>query len=854
MKQYIYIIQRIFVFSILFSLTVNTVFAQQSAITTVKGQVIDAQTNETLPYAGVFLEGTKVSSNTDMNGNFMVHTTAPVKKIRVGYVGYETMFVNVRQGETQNIKIQLKQNLKEINEVLVTPKKRKYRNKNNPAVELINQVIDHRSENKKENLSALEYEKYEKIEFALSNISEKFKNRKALRKFQFVFDNLDTTELSGKEVLPVYLKESLSRFYSRKNPSEKKDNLEAYKMVSFDGYVDNQGITEFLKYLYQDVDIYSNSITFLTNPFLSPIASTAPAFYKYFILDTLEIANYKCIKLSFAPRNKTDMLFQGFMYITMDSSYAVKKIEMSVNKDINLNWVKSAKIQQEFEKEQKQGWVMTKDELSVDFGISQSKMGVFGKRSVSYKDYKLNYPRPENYYNTPDPGTGAELENKNESFWKVRRHDPLSHSEAGIYLVMDSIQHIPAFRRAMDIFTVLFAGYKDYGYFEIGPINTFYSYNPIEGIRIRFGGRTTPKFSKKLTLETYAAYGDRDKKMKYYFGTTYSLTKRNIFEFPVKYIKASFQDETKIPGQDLQFIQEDNILLSIKRGVNDKLFYNKKFTLEHLNEFPNHLSFTLGYSYTQQRPAGNLYFNTDNYAIHTNTQPLLKISEVYGNIRFAPHEQFYQGKIYRLPFINKYPIFQLQYTAGLKFLGNDYDYQNLKLTISKRFFWPLLGYTDFILEGDKIFGKVPYPLLDIHRANQTYSYQILSYNLMNFLEFVSDQYASLNIDHCFNGFFFNRIPLVKKLKFRELISCKVLYGSLTKQNNPDYHPELFKFPTYEDGTPETYTLNKKPYVEASAGIGNILKVFRVDLVKRLSYLNNPHVSSTGIRVRFKLDF
>lgn len=828
--------------------------AQPGVTTIIKGIVIDDQTNDPLPFAGVLLEGTKLSTNTDTLGKFVFQTSLAVKRIKVVSVGYETTFILVKPGQTQNVTIRMKPNVKEINEVIVVPKKKRYRNKNNPAVELIEKVINHKDANRKENLSYLEYEKYEKVTFALSNISERFKHRKIFRKFQFVFDNIDTTKLLGAEIMPIYLKETLTKSYNRKTPAANKDSIEANKMVNFNGNIDNKGISEYLKFLYQDIDIYINNITFLTNPFLSPIAATAPAFYKYYIMDTLDIAEVRCVKLSFAPRTKTDMLFQGFMYITLDSTYAVKRIEMSVNKDINLNWVKSVSIQQEFNKIENQGWLLSRDDLSVDFGITQNKMGVFGERVVSYNNYKINHPLPDKFYATKEEFRLKDKEIKDENFWKVHRHEPLTKSEEGIYTIMDSIQHIRIFRRTVEVFTFLFAGFKDFGYFEIGPVNTFYSYNPIEGLRLRFGGRTTPRLSQKLTFETYGAYGLNDQKYKYYLGTTYSLSTRNIYEFPVKSIKVSIQNDTKIPGQDLQFVQEDNILLSIKRGVNDKLFYNKKFMIEHLNEFSNHFSYTIGYGFTRQSPSGSLFFTNGNADLHVNTIPWIDISEVSLNLRYAPHEQFYQGKIYRASFASKYPVYQLQYTVGSKLIGNDFTYHNLRLTLSKRFYWPLLGYTDISLEGGKIFGKVPYPLLDIHRANQTYSYQILSYNLMNFLEFVSDQYGSLNFDHCFNGFFFNRIPVLKRLKFREVVTCKVLYGNLTSQNNPNLHPDLFKFPADADRNPLTFTLDKKPYVEVSAGISNIFKLFRVDMVQRLTYLDHPHVSATGVRVRFKMDF
>lgn len=392
------------------------------------------------------------------------------------------------------------------------------------------------------------------------------------------------------------------------------------------------------------------------------------------------------------------------------------------------------------------------------------------------------------------------------------------------------------------------------GIFEIGPVNTFYSFNPIEGTRLRFGGRTTPKFSNKLNFDTYVGYGFKDQNLKYYLSGTWSFTPHSIYEFPVKSLSMSYQNDTKIPGQDLQFIQEDNILLSIKRGVNDKLFYNKTFKTEHLNEFDNHFSYTLGYQFTKEAPGGNLYFNYTDFMSHYNDVKTINISEFYLKLRYAPNEMFYQGKSFRIPVISKYPVFELDINAGSKLWANSYNYANVRLSISKRFYFSVLGYSDVEWEAGKIFGTVPYPLLDIHRANQTYSYQILSYNLMNFLEFVSDKYTSINIDHCFNGFFLNKIPLIRNLGLRENVTCKILWGSISNNNDPRQNANLFQFPVDANGKPITYTLDKVPYIEGSVGIGNIFKIFRVDLVKRFTYLDHQNISEIGLRMRFKFDF
>ncbi len=822
---------------------ISHVNGQQVKKTVLKGIVVDGQTNSPIPAAAVVVEsttnGVTEGTTTDSEGNFLLSTNIPNPSLRVSRVGYETEIVKIFNGSTDLIKVSLTSSLTELDEVVVKARKVRYRNKNNPAVSLIDSVIANKDNNRNENFDFLKYGKYDKVQFAISNISESVKKSKALKKFRFVFDNIDTTKQPGKEVLPLYIKETISDCYYRKSPKASKEIILADKMVDFKGYLSNEGITAYLRYLYQNINIYDNNVIFLTNQFLSPIAKSAPIFYRYYIVDTVDIADIKCARLFFTPRNKTDMLFQGYMFITLDGSYALRKIDMGVNKNINLNWVKDVKIAQEFENTLQQGWVLTNDEFSVDFGFNQNGLGIFGQRSVTYKNYEINKEINDNLFSSSSPK--LDEVQKSDAYWEENRFVQLTQSEQGIYSTMDSLQQVPAFKRTMDAFRIAIAGFHDFGPFEIGPIATFYSYNQIEGTRIKFGGRTTPKLNKKLIFDGYLAYGFKDKKYKYNIGASYSFTDKTVYDFPVKSLKLNYQQDTKIPGQELYFVQEGNALMSVKRGVDDKLFYNRTFKAEYLNEFENHFSYALGYNYTRQSPGGSLKFSP------------IDISEVSLNLRYAPHEKFYQGKMFRDPVTSKYPVLQFKFTNGSKLIGNDYNYSSFKLSISKKFFPALIGYTAVTWEAGKLLGEVPYPLLTIHNANQTYYYQSIAYNLMNFLEFVSDQYTSLNVDHCFNGFIFNKLPLIKKLSLREIVTCKVLYGGLSKSNNPDFNSDLMKFPVDKYGNPTTFALGGKPYVEVGFGISNIFRFIRIDFVQRLTYLDHPNVSKTGVRMMFKFD-
>lgn len=823
--------------------------------TVIKGSVFDSKTKEPLPFANILFLGSTTGTTSDYDGRYTIETSKKYLQLEARYVGYKPKVIEVQYGKTQDIHFALESNNSVLKEVVVKSGKQKYSKKNNPAVEIIEKVIANKQKNRKANFDYYQYEKYQKLEFALSNISEGFRNKKIFKNFQFVFDNLDSSKMNGKPLLPVYLKENVSDVYYRKEPRSTKEIMKGERFVNFSEFINDESLAEYFQYLYQDIDIYESNVPLFGNLFLSPIANMAPTFYRFYLMDTVYIDGDSCFQISFYPRTRTDYLFQGDLFITKNESYAVREVRMTVNKEINLNWVKELAIRQRFIKADTLGYILDKDEIMADFGVFNAKMGIFGQRNVSYKNFVFNQPRAEEDYGGPALVELDQANNENDSFWNELRHDTLTKSEAGVYMAMDSLQKVPSFRTFMDIATILLAGYKVAGPVEIGPVNTFYSFNPVEGFRMRLGARTTPAFSTKMLFESYGAYGFKDHKFKYFLGGTFSLAPDRISVFPVKEFRVKYQKDTKIPGQELQFIQEDNFLLSFKRGENDKWLYNETFDLQYIQEFKNHTSFSIEAKRLTQQPAGSLFFSHVKYGDALNAVEQIQTMELGATLRWAPNEQFFQGKLYRTPLPNKHPIFTLRYNLGLKdVLGGEYAYHNLSFNFSKRILFPQFGFADATLEGGKVFGKVPFPLLFIHRANQTYSYQVQSYNLMNFLEFVSDQFISFNYNHYLGGFLFNRVPLLKKLKWREVFSVKLLYGGIRDENNPDLDPTLFKLPTTVDGIPITYSLEEKPYVEASIGIYNIFKLVRLDYVRRLNYLDHPGVSKSGIRARIRFEF
>jgi Family of unknown function (DUF5686)/CarboxypepD_reg-like domain len=824
------------------------------AQTIVKGTITNASNHKPMAFVSVYFKGGKgVVSGED--GTYLLSTVNnKLTQVEFSYGGYKKISRQVEADKEIVLDVEMEQPV--MSEVVVKAKRGKYSNKDNPAVELIRKVIDNRDKNRITAYDYVQYQQYEKMELSLTNKPEKLMKNKLLKNYVFILDNQDTTKVEGKALVPVYLEETLSDKYFRKNPEKEKIFITGQKKVNFGEFVDNNGISSYVNKLYADINVYDNNITILTNQFLSPVANGAPTFYRFYIRDTVEADGIQLIRLNFMPRNTNDLLFKGTLYVTLDGNYAVQKLNMSVSKNANLNWTRGLRIKQDFERGTDGRYHLAMSNMLAEFAFTKnSDAGIMGERTVSFKNFIINQPAPDSIYKRPGIAAGYDPPDPGDSFWVANRHQQLTDIEAKVYSNIDSLRNMKSYRRFMDIATLVLAGYKNFGGYEVGPLNAFYSFNPVEGFRLRAGGRTTPAFSKRIYLENYIAYGFKDQKTKYFLSTAYSLNRKSIYTFPMNYVKLSYQYDTKIPGQELQFVQEDNFLLSFKRGENDKFLYNNIFKAEYVREFGKNISYTFGFKNWKQSPAGAITFDKTIGNREVSVKDITT-TELSAEIRWAPNEQFYQGKVYRIPIFNKYPILKLRYIAGIKGLFNsEYNYHNLNLNIFKRVYFSQFGYADISAEGGYIFGKLPYPLLTIHRANQTYAYQLNSFNLMNALEFISDHYASVNMDYYFNGFILNKIPLVKKLKLREVASAKILYGGVRDENNPATMQSYLNFPkSASTGTPSTFALNSQPYVEVSVGLANIFKLFRVDLVKRLTYLNNPEVSQWGIRTRVKFDF
>ncbi len=825
----------------------------QQRVTHVKGVVQDAANGEPVAFAYVYFPGKNIAVMTDLKGNFELESRWAGDVLVISSLGYHADTLKVIVGTRQEFQIKLEPNHTVLEAVEVTSRQREtYRNRDNPAVELMRNVIRHKSDNRLESKDYYQYEKYEKTEFSLNNFTEKMWNSRALRDFQFLKRYIDTSTVNGKPYLPMFLKETLSDHFFRKSPRTSRTIVKGSKMVGIDQYFDQSGIDQYLTQLIGNINIYDNDIALLDNRFVSPLSIIAPQFYKFFIRDTLEVKGTPCIHLSFLPRNPEDLGFSGHLYITNDSAYAVKKIVMNFVKKINLNFINDLELEQEFDLFEGM-WVLSLDHLTVDFNILESEKvaGIYARRHASYDKFAFDTPLPDSAYSGVAQSLRlSDAEKHSEAYWDSVRHAPLSTSEAGIYTMIDTLKRVPAFKRALDVVMTLITGYVEFKKFDFGPVDAIFSHNEIEGFRFRLGGRTNSGFHKHLFLETYGAYGFSDQKFKYMGEITWSFPEReyHAWEYPINSLSVSYEYNTQIPGQRLFYATSDNILLSFQRGTVDKMTYDRTLNMEYQKEFKGGLGVKLSLKNLESKTAGSLL-----YAIQQPDESLLKIpgittTEATLRLRFAPNEKFYQNKRNRIPMNSTSPVIMVQHTLGIKgLMDGAYHFNKTEASIQKRFWISTLGSLDVLGKYGKVWGALPYPLLIIHNANQTYSYRTEAYNMMNFLEFISDEFISVDLHYNMNGFLLNKIPIIKKLKWREVMTFKSLWGNLSDRNMPQNNPGLFVFPTDKDGNPAAFSLGSKPYMEASIGVTNILKLFRIDLVQRLSYRDNPNVSNLGIR-------
>lgn len=795
--------------------------------TKVRGKVVDAETKEPLPFVNIAFTGTTIGCITDFNGDYYLETREEVDSLLISYMGYDPQVFAVRKHAFVTINANLEASQITLDEIIVKPGE-------NPAFRILRNINDNKPRNNPSNHDNYYCEVYNKMELDVNNIDDDFKKQRVFKHFQFIFDYVDTSAITGKSYLPVFISETISELSSQRKPKKRKEIIKANNISG----VENESVMQYTGQMYLEVNIYENYIPVFGKSFVSPIANFGKMYYKYYLVDSSYIDGQYCYQISFKPKRRQEPTFTGDFWVH-DTTWAIKKTKARIAEDANINFVNDLVSTQEYQMINDSLWFLKKDQLFVDFNLKDSTTGFFGRKTTSYKNVEINKKFPENYFNDQAweiTLTEEDANKKDTAFWNQHRHEKLSQKEENIYAMVDSIKEVPVFRTFVDIVTLFVTGYHVRGNLEFGPYYTFYSFNEIEGNRFRLGGRTSNAFSTKVMFNGHLAYGTKDEKFKYGLGAIYVFSKR-----PRETAEIQYKYDMEQLGQSDNAFMMDNILSSVlQRNPMDKLTLVEEVKLNYEKEWFEGFSNKLSFRYRKLHNSDNILFRDydDNYWDNITT------SELKLNTRFAYNEKFVYGEFERVSLGTPYPILNLDFTFGMKdVFGSDYQYLKTNLSVQHHFNINPLGRFNWIAEAGKIWGNVPYPLLKLHEGNETYAFDDYAFNMMNYYEFASDKYASLYCEHHFEGLFLNKIPLFRRLKWREVVYGKGLIGRISDRNR-----DIMYFPE------ETNDLSKKPYYEAGVGIENIFKIIRVDALWRLSYLNHPNIEKFGIRAKLQIIF
>jgi hypothetical protein len=803
-------------------------------VTKIMGTVRDANTGEPIPFANVIIRGTTIGVLTDFEGNYALEFKSTSDSIRAFIMGYQGITEPFRLNQFQTIDFHLTPQQVELPEVTITYK-------GNPALAILEKVIANRAKNTLMSFDTYQYEAYTKIEIDANNISEKFRNRKLFKPFEFVWSYVDTSTINGKSYLPVFLTETMSDVWFRKFPRSRKEIIKASKISG----LENESVSQFLGNLAQDYDVYKDYILVFEKNFVSPLASFGTDFYKYYLVDSLFIGNNWCYHIMFKPKRKQEPTFTGNLWIA-DTSFAVRRIFMQIADDANINFINDLEMEQIFTWTDSRFWMKTMDRISADFNIiddAKKIIGFFGHKTTWYSNFIFDVKENKRFSSIPaNTWIESGSNNKTDTWWNEARPTPLSKTENGIYEMVDSVKNIPIFKTYVDVVYGIVNGYLTWGKFELGPYFKLFSYNGVEGARFRIGGRTANTFSKRVQLQGYVAYGTLDQRFKY-SGDIMLMFGKN----PRMALTAMYKNDVEQLGMSPNAFSTDNILTSIfHRGPNDKLTMVQEYNIAYEHEWYNGLINTLGFSHREIFPLGSTEFiifpESGQKPEFLNS---IYTSEICFDTRISFRERFVNGEFYRYTLSSSYPIILIRYAYGIpNVFKSDYEYHKLTVNLQQWFNFSTIGWSKYLIEAGKIWGTLPYPLLKIHEGNQTFLFDEYASNLMNYYEFVSDLYISAYYTHHFDGLLFNHIPLFRKLKWREVVHLRGVYGTLTDQNS-----------SYSAFPGQLRPFGSKPYWEAGVGIENILKFIRVDAIWRMSHLDDfPNQKASQFGVFLSMNF
>ena len=815
-------------------ITANAIFAQ----TKVSGIVMD-KSNQPIPYANVVFKGSKEGIVTNEDGRFYIESPQTYTTLIISSAGFSEKEITLVKQVNYDFKIQLSEaeSLKEV--VVFTGKTSK---KNNPALDILRKIWERKRKNGLHLFDQYQMEKYEKVEFDMNTIDSAFMKSKIFKGMEFIFNQVDTSRITGKTYLPIFINESLYDVYGDNKLNKLKEKLKANKTSGFSG---NQQILSFVKDLYSDYNIYDNHLTFFDKSFTSPLSKTGIDVYNYILKDSTYIDKKWCYNIVFYPRRKNELTFKGDFWVN-DTTFAIKKINMAVTKSANINWVKDIYLEQEFEVLNDSVFLLTRDYLMSDFALNKKEKskGVYGKRTSFYRNHKFNEAKPIVFYKDEVNYNDNEVYNKSDEYWSENRFENLSKDESGVYKMLDTLQTVKKFKQLYNLVSILGSGYVQFGHFDYGPIFSSFGYNEVEGVRLRAGGRTYFGPNDSWRLQGYTAYGFNDDKFKYGLSGKWMLDKKNRIILSggnrrdIEQIGASLTTTNDVLGRSYA----SSAVFS--SGSNGKLTNINLTNIGIEIEPVKNLIFQTGFSYRtleSASPTFSLDYYTD--ATNTATKKDVKQSEVNFQVEYTPKRRTIGFGVERDDVDSHYSRFFVNYSHGFKgLLDSDFQYDKLQLYYKQPIVIGPLGRTDIIMEVGKTFGTIPLGLMNVIPGNQTYFSIENTFSNLNFYEFVTDQYATLQWEHNFGGRLFSRIPFMRKLNWREIIGARGVYGTISDANRAINASGL------------VYNAPENMYWEYSAGIGNIFKVFRIDFAWRGNYLNTPDAQNFSVKGSFGFHF
>ncbi len=812
----------------------------------ITGTVTDGATSEPIPYANVYIVGLKgVGAVTNFNGDYRIELTQPADSIEASYVGY----TKKRKAIAPNVKTQVI-NFQLMPEIVldVVEVGTKYEN---PAWEILREVVSHKHKNNPDRLNCYEYTSYVRTEISIDNISEKFK-----KKFGFIVNKIEEIAKmrgdDGKTIIPVFMSETVSDVYYNGQPPRQKEIIRATKVDGL-GVTDDAAMAQLVGSTFQVYNFYKNTLTIAGKDFISPIADTWRVFYDYKLesFELIDVDGFKCHELSFKPKNPADLAFTGKMWVTDEPDFAIKRIEVTVGNQANLNFIEKIKIQQELEKEQESGaWLVAKTRVLVDIAeITNNSAGMLLKFYTSNSDFVVNKPRPASFFDLDVQVADTATLAKSEAQWQMFRPDTLTTDELRRYEVIKEVKKIPAIRTIVDIVEFFFVGYKKVGPVDLGTYSYLYAFNNIEGHRFRLGFRTNTDFSKRLVLRGYGAYSTADQTWKYLAETNLILSRTHWTVFGVSH--RYDLDQVAIYND---FVQNTPLFDAFTRQVSLRRPYHN-ITNRLWIDFPVSKSLRIKLIGFQRRFEPHESFRMIYYRPENNGSDSLSqfnTTELTAEVRFALGETFLiQGNDRISQGTKGRPVITFRYSKGFRYsLGGDFDYDKFMLSVQQYVKMGGLGRFEYQVNAGFTSSPLPYPILETHLGNETFFYNTTSFNMMNFFEFVSDRFVSVRAIHRFEGLFFNRIPVIKKLKWRTFATGTGLVGDLSPQNQQGNSPLSVR---PED---KVHWLSPTlPYLEVSYGIENIFKFLRIEAVHRLTYLDQPYSIENGaFRIKISAQF